>query len=91
MLEKLRIAGLLLKPEKCEFYKEELIFLGFIVGRRSIQIDLKKVEAVTNWPVPITVKEVQVFLGFANFYRRFIKGYSKEAAPLTVLIRKDQI
>ncbi len=68
VLEKLRIAKLLLKLEKCKFYKEELKFLGYIVGRNGIRIDLAKVEAVLSWPTLRTVKEVQAFLGFANFY-----------------------
>jgi hypothetical protein len=91
VLEKLRIAKLLLKPEKCEFHKEELKFLGYIVGRHGIRMDPAKVEAVLSWPTPKTVKEVQAFMGFANFYRRFIKGYSAVAKPLTETTKKDRI
>jgi hypothetical protein len=90
VLEKLKKAKLLLKPEKCEFHKEELGFLGFIVGQNGIRMDPAKVEAVLSWPEPKTVTEVQAFLGFANFYRRFIEGYSKIAKPLTELTKKDQ-
>jgi hypothetical protein len=90
VLEKLKKAKLLLKLEKCEFYKEELGFLGFIVGQNGICIDLAKVEVVLSWPEPKTVTEVQAFLGFANFYQRFIEGYSKIAKPLTELTKKDQ-
>lgn len=90
VLAKMKEARLLLEPEKCEFHKEELTFLGFIVGRNGVKMDPAKVEAVLDWPTPGTVKEVQGFLGFANFYRRFIKDYSKEAEPLTRLTRKEQ-
>lgn len=90
VLEKLRGAGILLKPEKCEFHKEELEFLGFIVGTHGVRMNPKKVEAVLDWPTPRTVKEIQSFLGFANFYRRFIEGYSRISAPLTELTRKER-
>ena len=60
--------------------------MGFIVTTSKIEIDPSKVEAVRDWPEPTTVKETQSFLGFANFYRRFIKDYSKVAALLTNLI-----
>ena len=90
VLKRLRKAGILLKPEKCEFHKEELEFLGFIVGVHGVRMNPKKVEAVLDWPTPRTVKEIQSFLGFANFYRRFIEGYSRISAPLTELTRKER-
>ncbi|KAI3368651.1 hypothetical protein L3Q82_025653 [Scortum barcoo] len=62
-----------------------LSFLGFIVGRGSLQMDPAKVSAVASWPTPSSRKQLQRFLGFANFYRRFIRGYSTVAAPLTAL------
>jgi hypothetical protein len=90
VLEKLKKANLLLKPEKCAFHKEELSFLGFIVGRNGVRMDPAKIGAVLEWPAPKTVREVQAFLGFANFYRRFIASYSRIAKPLTELTKKDQ-
>jgi hypothetical protein len=90
VLEKLKKANLLLKPEKCKFYQEELEFLGFIVRQNGIYISLDKVKAVLDWPALTTVKEVQAFLGFANFYRRFIAQYSTVAKPLIELTKKDQ-
>lgn len=90
VLEKLKGANLLLKPEKCKFHKEELEFLGYIVGKNGIRMSPDKVQAVLEWPIPTTVKEVQAFLGFANFYRRFIAQYSAVAKPLTELTKKDQ-
>jgi hypothetical protein len=89
VLEKLKKNNLLLKPEKCDFHKQEVEFLGHLVGVDGVRMDPRKIDAVTNWPEPTTVKEVQAFLGFANFYRRFIAGYSKIAQPLTELTRKD--
>jgi RNase H-like domain found in reverse transcriptase/Reverse transcriptase (RNA-dependent DNA polymerase)/Integrase zinc binding domain/Chromo (CHRromatin Organisation MOdifier) domain/gag-polyprotein putative aspartyl protease len=89
VLQKLRQKDLRLKPEKCEWHKAELMFLGFIIGRNGIKMDPKKIEAVISWPTPKTVKEIQSFLGFANFYRRFIAGYSKVASPMSDLTKKD--
>ena len=91
VLEALTRADLQVKPEKTEFHKQEIEFLGFIVGKDGIKMDPKKVEAVTTWPTPKSVKDIQSFLGFANFYRRFIKNYSKEAEPLTQMTRKDTV
>ena len=61
-----------------------------MVTTKGLKIDPHKVEAVTRWESPRCIKDVQAFLGFANFYRRFIRGYSKIAAPLSALTRKDQ-
>jgi hypothetical protein len=61
-----------LKAEKCEFHKEEVKYLGLIVGVNGIRMDPEKVQAVENWEAPKKLKEVQAFLGFANFYQRFI-------------------
>ncbi len=84
VLQKLR---LYLKLEKCEFHRPTVQFLGYIIGREGIQMDQGKVTAVAEWPTPQTIKELQRFLGFANFYHRFIKGFSLLTAPLTTLLR----
>jgi transposase InsO family protein len=89
VLECLRKADLRLKPEKCEWHKEEVEFLGFVVGRNGVKMSSKKIQVVKDWPKPTTVKGIQEFLGFVNFNRRFIKDYSKKALPLTKLTRKD--
>lgn len=89
VLTRLRTASLLLKPEKCEWHKEEVTFLGFRVGRNGVKMDEAKIQVVKDWPTPTTVKGIQEFLGFVNFNRRFIKDYSKKALPLTKLTRKD--
>jgi hypothetical protein len=90
VLERLTTAGLHLKPEKCEFHKTEVKYLGLIVGAEGIKMDPSKVETVKSWPTPGNVRDVRSFLGFANFYRRFIMGYSKVVEPLTRLTRKEQ-
>ena len=59
---------MLLKPEKCEFHKDQVEFLGYIIRTHGIKMDQAKVMAVLEWPTPTTVKEVQAFLSFANFY-----------------------
>lgn len=81
--------GLYVKLEKCEFHKKSVHFLGFILSTDGISMDPSKVKAVMDWPVPQTVKQLQSFLGFANFYRRFIRGYSTLTTPLTALIKKN--
>ena len=60
--------------------------MGHIVSSKGIEIDLKKVEAVKNWAVPKTVTDIRSFLGFTNYYRRFIKDYAKVVKPLNTLI-----
>ena len=75
--------GLYVKAEKREFHADTFSFLGFIVGR--VQTDPAKVSAVAEWPTPDSRKKVQQFLGFANFYRQFIRRFSTTAAPLNAL------
>lgn len=89
VMERLLESGLYLKSSKCEFHKEEIEFLGFIVGKGCIQMDPAKVEAITSWPAPKSIHDVRMFLGLANFYRRFIKDFSKAALPITKLLKKE--
>jgi hypothetical protein len=89
VLETLQAANLLVEPEKCQFHVQEVNFLGHIISPGQIKMDPAKVAAIKEWKVPESVKEVQSFLSLANYYRRFIRNYSKTAAPLTDLIRKD--
>jgi hypothetical protein len=74
VLKRLQEYNLYLKPEKCEFEKQEMEYLGMIIRPGEVQMDPGKVAAVKDWPTPTTLKEVRAFIGFANFYRRFIKG-----------------
>ena len=91
VLRKLLDAGLHLDPDKCEFAKKTIKYLGFIVHAdgKGLEADPEKVNAVRDWKSPKTQKEVRRFLGFANYYRMFIPNYSAVAAPLTRLTGKN--
>lgn len=77
-----------MKPEKCSFEKKSVDYLGIIVGNGELQMDPKKVSTISDWPEPENKKQVQSFLGFCNFYCRFIRDFSKIAKPLTSLTGK---
>ena len=81
--------NLFLKPKKGKFEKTEVEHLRVIISQNSIKMDQAKVAGVTEWPTPSNRKEVQSFLGFTNFYRRFIQEFSHLAHPLFNLMRKD--
>ncbi len=87
VLQKLRQHHLYLKLEKCEFHRSTVQFLGYVISQDGIQMDQGKVKAIKEWPLPQSVKDLQRFLGFANFYRRFIKNFNMLTAPLTSLLR----
>lgn len=89
VLSKLREIGLQADLKKCEFHVPRTKYLGFIVGVDGIAVDPDKVTTVENWETPKTLKGVQAFLGFCNFYRKFVKDYSRIAKPLTALTKKD--
>jgi hypothetical protein len=89
VLLKLREAGLPVDIDKCEFHVQEVKYLGLILTPQGLKMDPTKVEVIQSWEQPRNVKGVQSFLGFANFYRRFIRNYSTIAGPLTALTRKD--
>ena len=86
VFNKLVRAGLKLKPKKCEFFKSKISYLGHIVSSKGIETDPRKAKAVREWVVPKTVTDVRSFLGFTNYYRRFIKDYAKVSKPLNTLI-----
>ena len=87
VLQALSKANIFLDINKCEFHNQRVKYLGLIVSTEGIQMDEEKVSAIRSWPKPRGVKDVQAFLGFANFYRRFIAGFSRLAAPLTNLTK----
>src|SRR6266550_3576014 len=90
ILEKLGENKLSLKPEKCWFDKKEIEFLGVFISKDSIKMDKAKVRAILDWQEPKNKREVQQFLGFVNFYRRFVEGFAKIAKPLTKLTGKEE-
>ena len=89
VLKKLQQAGLYLKPKKCEFHIQEVKYLGLIITTKGIWMYPAKVRGVKDWQVPTNLKDVKAFLGFANFYRRFILVYFKIVASPTTLTKKD--
>ena len=86
----LQEADIRLRPDKCKFHVKTVKFLGSIITTDGIQMDNEKVKAIREWPEPKNLKEVQAFLGFANFYQRFIQGYSQICTPLTKMTKKEQ-
>ena len=88
VLERIRQAGLKLKPTKCELFATEILYLGFMVTGKGVRPDPAKVDSVRKWPRPCNVADVRSFLGFASYHRRFIKGFSDIARPLTELTQK---
>lgn len=90
VMETLRKEKLYAKLSKCEFWLEEVQFLGHVISKDGISVDPSKVEAVTKWEQPKTATEVRSFLGLAGYYRRFIKDFSKIATSLTKLTRKSE-
>jgi len=90
VLKRLEENDLFVKPEKCKWKVREVEFLGVVIGPRGVEMQKEKVEGVLNWLASRNVKEVQKFLGLANYYRRFIKDFAKIAVLLHVLVRKEQ-
>ncbi len=87
VLHKLREYHLYLKLEKCEFHQTTIQFLRYAISPQWVQMDKTKLQAIQDWPIPSSVKELQRFLGFANFYCRFIQSFSTITAPLTSMLR----
>ena len=88
-MQRLREVGLQADIDKCEFFVQETKFLGLIVSTEGIRIDPHKVSTILDWARPICLCHVRSFLGFCNFYWRFIWDFSKLAKPLTGLTKKD--
>jgi len=91
ILEAIRKSGMKLKPSKCEFHQNETEYLGFIIGQEGVTTDPVKTQAIWDWTTPKRIKEIQCFLGFCNFYRRFIEGFSRTAKPLYTKTKKECI
>ena len=89
VLRRLRENDLFCKPEKCKFRQPTVEYLGLLISQGNVSMDPAKVAAVVDWPTPRKLKDVQAFIGFANFYRRFIRNFSHTVRPLTNLAKKD--
>jgi hypothetical protein len=90
VLQKLRDNQLCAKYSKCEFWIDEVSYLGHIISNGGISVDPAKVKEIVVWSIPTTVMEIQSFLGLAGYYRRFIEGFSKIAKPMTSLLEKGR-
>ena len=89
VLQILRERQLYAKFSKCQFWLDKVVFLGHVISAYGMSVDPNKIEAVVNWKPPKNVSEVRSFLSLAGYYRKFVEGFSKIAAPLTKLTRKD--
>ena len=89
VLQKLREHGFRVRPDKAQWAKPEIKFLGHLVGANGVRMDPSKIESVRSWPTPRNPSELRSFLGLANYFRRFIQGYSTMVSKLNDLLRKD--
>ena len=90
VLKRLKENDLFVKPEKCVWKVREVGFLGVIIGKDRVKIEKEKVQGVVEWPILKSVKDVQKFLGLANYYKWFVKDFATIAKPLHETTRKDK-
>jgi len=89
VFSRMRKHNLKLQPDKCEFLRKEVSYLGHVIGPTGVRPDEKRVKAVRDFPEPKTTRELKGFLGLAGYYRRFVPNFSKVAKPLTELLKKN--
>ena len=89
VLEHLEHHNLFLKPEKCFFNQKSIEYLEVIISKGQVKMDQAKVHSILNWPTPETLKNIQAFLGFCNFYHCFVQDFSAIVHPLSQLTKKD--
>ena len=85
----LRECQLYAKFSKCQFWLDKVAFLGHVISAEGVSVDPQKIEAIVNWKPPTNVSKVRSFLGLAGYFKKFVKGFSKIATPLTNLLKKD--
>jgi len=90
LLKQMEEHDLYLKPEKCVWKGKKVGFLGLVIGEDSIKMEEEKIKGVLDWPRPKCIKDIQKFLGLANYYRRFVKDFATIAKLLHWLFRKDE-
>ena len=91
VLERLRKFRLYAKLSKCAFKTDTVNFLGFVITPRGIEMEKSRIETIKAWPEPTCIRDIQMFLGFANFYRRFIERYSRICLPLNKLVKGEDV
>lgn len=90
IFQRLQTANLRLQPDKCEFLRKEVLFLGHSITENGIKPNHEKTKSVDQFPIPKSVKDIQSFLGLCNYYRRFVKDFALIAKPLTDLTKKSK-
>ena len=90
VLQILRENQLYAKFSKCQFWLDSVAFLGHVIFAEGVYVDPQKIKAIVNWKPPTNVIEIRTFLGLARYNRKFVKGFSKLAAPLTKLTKKEE-
>ena len=90
VLSRLSNLNLKIKPEKCQLFRKKVCYLGHVVTHEGTSPDPEKVQAVSEWPRPVTLRDLRGFLGLSGYYRRFLKGYAEVAAPLQRLLQGQE-
>ena len=90
VLERLRTAGLKLKPSKCYLFQKSVHYLGHIISEHGVETDPQKIQCVKEWPIPTCTEDIQQFLGLATYYRKFVRNFAQIVAPLYRLSEKKK-
>ena len=91
VLQTLREHQLYAKFSKCDFFMEEIQYLGHVITKEGIAVDPEKIRTIMEWPVPKDVADIRSFMGLAGYYRRFVEGFSRVAYPITSLQKKGKV
>ena len=91
VLDQLQKYSLFANLKQCCFYQNKVCFLGYVVSSKGINMEVERIEVVRKWPKPKSIQDIQVFLGFVNFYQQFIQGFSKIAAPLNSMLKTTRL